>query len=149
MNLKGLFLIGSGLVFLAVVGVAFFYLRQVAAQTDQSRRAMQVDSDCAAQVQRGIQLVVHPAKDTESLNHATGSASHYNRLLNTCYVEVASYDAEAAVYMKTLVNPAEGSAVLWSVTKRSDGSDRQCFGADSKAIDCAEADKRWKTFMKE
>jgi hypothetical protein len=147
MNAKGMFLIGTGLITVVVSALVVYYLRQMGTEMESSRRELTVENDCAEQVTKGIRLVVHPEHEGQNLQHVTESKSHYNNMLKTCFVEVSSYDAESVLYMKTLVNPQENNAILWTVSKRSDGAERKCFGPDSQFLECAIADQRWETYM--
>ena len=82
--------------------------------------------------------------------YVTGKASHYNHRLKQCLVEISTFEHDATpVYVKTLVNTEDNLPMIWSMAGDSLGSVRNCFSEKAKPLDCAEADKRWKTLMAE
>lgn len=148
MNLKGLFLVGSGLVVVAIATFMAISLRQAAMQAEGERQHEKAESECGVQVQHAIDLVIRRDESSGGSSRVTDTANHYNQLLHHCYVEVTTYEhGDSAIYIKTLISPADNSAVLWSVTGRKDAPGRHCFGVDAMPIDCATADKRWKSYM--
>jgi hypothetical protein len=150
MNFKGWFLIGSGIVFLAIAAFMIFYLRQAAAEATNTERLLRTGSDCEAKRLEAIQMVMDRNREREAPSRVTGSAAHYNRMLEMCYVEVSTYESGASpILMKTLISPSENAAVLWSATGAIGDVGRRCFNRDATILNCDEADKRWKTFMTE
>ena len=144
------FLIGTLIVVLGIVVFAAYEVRRAGLEAVAERERLKPDSECAAQLQHAIQLVAEKDRGTGALYRVTDSATHYNHPLHACFVEVTTYDhQDSAIFVKTLVRPAENSAVLWSVTGRIDNPGRHCFGADSMPLDCQTADRLWKTFMSE
>ncbi len=134
----------------AITAVGTFFLRQSAAETARVRETLQAESDCAARIPRAIDLVTKRDSMLGARIQVTGSTYHYNHRLKQCLVEISTFEhREAPIYVKTLISPADNSAILWSFTGEGEGAARNCYGADSKMLDCAEADKRWKQLMRE
>jgi hypothetical protein len=149
MGFKTLFFVGSAVVFLVIVGCTFYFLREEAAANQAATQTFELESKCAEQIPEGIRMVAREGGDPNAQNHIAGSTSHYNRTIHTCFVELNTFDVNTVADVKILLNPADKTTVLWSATKRADPTNRQCLGPDSKPLDCAQADKRWKTFMTE
>lgn len=78
----------------------------------------------------------------------TATVSHYNNLLRQCYVEIGTEETgESELSMKTLISLEQNSAVLWSVQKHGQNTERSCFAQDATALDCKIADARWRAYM--
>ncbi len=147
----GAWVLGITFVLVAAAGVVgIYFLRQAAAENARVRALALAESDCAAKIPSAIELVTMRDSMLGARIQVTASADHYNRQLKQCIVEIATFEhQEAPVYVRTLVSPADNSAILWSFTGEGEGAVRNCYGGDSKLLDCAEADKRWKKLMSE
>lgn len=150
MTFKGIFVIGSAILFLAIAAFMFVYLRKAAIEADVARGQALIESDCTAKVPMAIDLVTRKDSTDGSPSRVIETANHFNQMRHQCYVEVTTYQhGEASAYIKTLVSLKENAAVLWSVTGIATPKSRQCFGADALPLDCATADKRWQAYMAE
>jgi hypothetical protein len=148
--LKALFWIGSAVVVLGFAGFVIYYMRQAAAEEEVARQREREESGCLEQMKRTSDLAKQKNVTTENDSRVIDSANHYNHLLHQCYVEVTTYEhGESSVIVKTLISPADNTAVLWSVTGRIGTTGRECFGPDSMPLDCEVVDKRWKAYMTE
>lgn len=134
----------------AITGTAIYFLSEAAAEAERARQAGQAESDCAEKVPAAIDVVQKHDSVQGARIQVTGSTSHFNRRLKQCLVEVSTFEhLGSPVYVKTMVNMATRSLVLWSLAGDSRGSIRNCFAAKSTPIDCGEADKQWTTLMYE
>jgi hypothetical protein len=150
MNFKVALLIVAVVMVLAISGFTFYYLHQAAAESAVVRQVQQAEAECAGQVQRAAQLVTEKDDQNGESTRVTGSVYHYNHLVQSCFVEVSTYQHGApSLTGKTLISIAQNTAVLWSVTQETSAPVRRCFGPDAMPLVCDEADKRWKTFMSE
>ena len=148
MSFKAIFLTGSAALILGLVGLTVHYLRQAAAEAEATRRVLKAESDCVGQVQHAIELVQQRDSEKGIVNRVIESTSHYNHELRQCYVEVTTYEhRENAIYVKTLINPDGNTAVLWSVAGRAGSPTGSVLAPTPRALDCLQADQRWKTFM--
>jgi hypothetical protein len=148
MNAKIFVLAGAGVVFLGLACFTFFWLRQAAAETEASHKALEAESNCAFQVDKAKEIVQDLDRSRGTETRVVETKYHYNQILHSCLVEVSSYQHESSgVTMKTLIDPGAVSAVLWSITGSPEAPERRCFGADSMPLDCAKADQRWSAYM--
>jgi len=146
--MKVLFWIGSAIIVLGFACVMIYFMREAAAEAETSRRLAQAESDCVRQVQKMGEMVIEKESEKGVRSRVTQSTSHYNQMLHQCYVEVTTYEpGDPPIFLKTLLSPAEKSAVLWSVSRREDNKERQCFGPDAMPLSCEQAEQRWKAFM--
>jgi hypothetical protein len=138
---------------LMIVGIAVYmvnYVHVAAAEAEESARHFKSEHDCAARVEQVAKFMLEKERPSAEANRVTGSNSHYNSLLHTCFVEVTVFKrSDVPVFVTTLINSSNNSAVLWTIKGREEIAASRCFGADTKPVQCDQAETVWKRYMKD
>jgi hypothetical protein len=142
--------LGSVIAAVGITGTGIYFLSQAAAETEHTRQLAQAESDCADKVPATVKFIEGKNATQGARIQVTNSASHFNRRLKQCLVDVSTFEhMYSPVYVKSLVNTVDHALIFWTMAEDSRGSLRNCFGANGKQMDCAETDKQWKTLMYE